>query len=73
MKDAYAIKAEVGVDDTGAMLFIKYLCPHCDEVVSKSYFFSNADDVVDGFEVVSECPICGKKTAVYNSRPTKLY
>ena len=73
MKDSYAIKAEVGVDDTGALLFLKYVCPYCEETVSTQYFFSNADDVVDGFEVESKCPACGKIAAVYNPSPTRLY
>lgn len=73
MKDAYAYKAQVGVDDSGALLFVKWVCPYCENEVSNSYFFSDPSDVVDGFEAKCTCPACGKNAWVYNSNPDRLY
>lgn len=67
MKKAIATDwTKTAKDETGAMVYVDFVCPYCNNETGELVFIKNSDlDRLNGnFETLPVCDLCGEKAIV---------
>ena len=64
MKSTFASDISASKDQTGALIKLDWICPHCNYRNPDFFFSASLTELTSTFEVDRDCDYCGKKVTV---------